>query len=74
MDTCNKSGVFNNINGTIPAGTKVSFAVENQDQWNGDLEGILIYEDKEFRVKTERSGTLTINKGLDIYYNTIKAL
>ena len=73
MDTLNESRVFKNDHGTVAEGTKVSFIVENQDQWSGDLKGVLIFEDEEFKVKTENSGTLTINHGYDIYYNTIKA-
>ena len=62
----------NRTYGKITVGTKVEFMVENQDQWNGDLVGILVHEEGEFRIKTERSGTLTIDEGYDVYSNTIK--
>lgn len=72
IDECNARGVFTNAHGTITVGTRVTFKVENQDQWHGDLEGVLIYEDGAFRVRTDRSGTLTINRGWDVYYNSIQ--
>jgi len=72
MKECNKTGVFKNQYGEIAVGTQVSFMVENQDQWNGDLEGVLIYENGEFKIKTVRNGVLTINKGYDVYFNTIR--
>ncbi|MFA6158134.1 MAG: hypothetical protein WC763_00700 [Candidatus Paceibacterota bacterium] len=66
------SPVFKNQHGKIKVGTKVQFGVENQDDWNGDLEGVLIHESGEFKIKTARSGTLTIGKGYDAYWGTIK--
>jgi hypothetical protein len=66
--------VFENTYGKIPAGTEVTFMVENQDQWGGDLTGTLIYQEGEYRIRTERSGTLTINKRYDVYHNTIRPL
>lgn len=65
---------FKNKHGLIPVGTRVKFNVENQDQWGGDLTGILILDGNEFKIKTERSGCLTINKGYDVYFNTIEPL
>ena len=63
-----------NKNGVINVGEKVGFRVENQDMWAGDLAGILDFIDGEFVVRTKRSGILTINKGYDIYFNSIEKI
>ncbi len=63
---------FQNRYGIIKVGTRVSFLVENQDSWGGDNNGILIYEKNEFKIKTQNSGILTIDKGYDAYSGTIQ--
>jgi hypothetical protein len=72
MKKRNEPVVFKNRHGKIALGTKVSFMVENQDQWAGDLVGVLIFQDGKFKVQTERSGILTIDEGYNVYFNTIK--
>lgn len=67
-----QKGVFENKHGEMKTGTHVSFIVENQSDWGGDNDGILVIEKGEFKVKTQISGTLTIDKGYDVYGNTIK--
>jgi hypothetical protein len=66
--------VFENNHGEVKVGTSVSFEVENQRDWQGDLEGVLIIEGHDFKIKTERSGTLTIDRKLDVYGSSIKAI
>ncbi len=63
-----------NRNGIIKVGDEVIFKVENQDIWVGDTTGILDFIDGEFVIRTKRSGILTIDKGYDVYFNTIKKL
>lgn len=72
VDVCNETGVFKNDQGEIKVGTHVSFMVENQETWAGDLCGELVYLNGHFKVKTGRSGILTINRGFDVYFNTIR--
>ena len=64
---------FKNDYGIIKVGTLVSFEVENQNMWMGDLEGILAYDDeiKEYVIKTQRSGILKTSGYLSVYWNTI---
>lgn len=70
-----KDPVFKNrAHGKIKTGTAVKFQVENQTDWRGDLTGVLIHEEGEFKIKTERSGTLTIGKRWDVYWNTIEPI
>lgn len=68
------SSLFTNGNGAIPVGSSVTFKVENQSQWIGDLSGVLQYQNGEFFINTINSGKLSINKGYDVYRNTIKIL
>ena len=65
--------VFKNNKGRIRIGTPVWFSVENPGFWGGDTDGILRYDNwkKEFYIETIHSGSLTIDKGYDVYGNTI---
>lgn len=57
--------------GKIPVGTEVWFEVENMNMWGGDIKGILKFKNGEFVIETKKSGTITIGKGYDAYFNTI---
>lgn len=65
---------YKNKYGKIAIGTPVSFEVENQSLWGGDLEGVLAFDEStnEYVIDTERSGRLRINHYLSVYGNTIK--
>ena len=68
-----KNLVFKNrAFGEIKVGTRVAFHVENEDQWAGNLEGILVHKDGEFQIQTQNSGLLTIDHRYDVYGNTIR--
>lgn len=69
-----KEKPFHNKYGYIKLGTPVRFEVENQDMWYGDLTGVLAYEDGEYVIKTENSGTLATSGYLSVYWNTIQPL
>ena len=64
--------VMRNKYGEIPVGTRVCFQVENANMWVGDTDGILNYDGIDFVIDTKRSGRITINKGYDAYFNTIR--
>lgn len=64
--------IFESKYGEIKVGTHVSFSVENQSDWMGARDGVLIIDKDEFKIKTDISGTLTIDKGYDVYGTTIK--
>ncbi len=64
--------VMKNQYGDIPVGAKVMFEVENQSCWAGELSGTLSHNGDDFVIDTNRSGRLTINKGYDVYSNTIR--
>ena len=63
---------FHNRYGFIKLGTKVYFEVENQDQWYGDSFGILCYQNGEYVIETERSGTIKTDGHYSAYWNTIR--
>ena len=63
-----------NKNGIIKVGDKVMFNVENQNIWGGDITGILDFVDGEFVIRTKRGGILTMNKGYDVYFNSIEKI
>lgn len=67
--------IFKNKNGIFKVGDKVIFEVENQNMWCGDLRGIIIYKGRgKFAIQTERSGLLSIDKGYDVYGNSIRKI
>jgi (p)ppGpp synthase/HD superfamily hydrolase len=70
----NAPPAFKNRYGIIKVGTPVSFQVENQSDWVGDCEGTLVYQEDSFKIKTQNSGVLTIDKGYDVYSGTIQPL
>ncbi|MFA6553979.1 MAG: hypothetical protein WCS89_00530 [Candidatus Paceibacterota bacterium] len=55
-------------------GKRVSFHVENEGDWTGDLTGTLILDHGELKIETRNSGVLTIGKGFDVYGSTIEAI
>ncbi len=63
---------FRNKYGFIKIGTPVSFQVENQSMWGGELSGTLDYENGEYVIQTERSGTLKISGYLSVYWDSIR--
>ncbi len=64
--------VMSNMHGDIHVGEKVRFEVENQSDWRGALRGTLAHDGKEFVIDTDISGRLTIDKGYDVYFNTVQ--
>ena len=71
-----KETLFRNKHGYIKLGTPVSFQVENQNMWMGDLQGVLAFDDetKEYVIDTENSGRLKTSGYLSVYWNTIRPL
>lgn len=69
-----KEKLYKNQYGKIPTGTKVSFIMENQDQWGGNNIGILLYEDEKWFIRTTRSGDINIGGYLEAYPNTIRPI
>ncbi len=55
---------FENVNGKIRIGTKVSFETMAGCPWSGDKEGTLVFEENEFQIKlTKGFGTIYIGNG-----------
>ena len=66
--------VMRNRYGDIEIGAEVAFQVENQSQWVGSNSGVLTHDGNDFVIDTVRSGRLTIDKGYDVYSNTVRPL
>ena len=65
---------MNNRHGDIPVGAKVRFEVENQSCWMGANRGTLAHDGNDFVIDTDLSGRLTIDKGYDVYFNTVQPI
>ncbi len=62
----------------ISIGSRVSFEVENSEDWMGGRTGTLFYEDGEFKIATTDDvgmvRVLTIDKGYDAYSGTVEQI
>lgn len=74
MPLQSKEKKFKNKHGSFPAGTRVTFTMENDSIWGGDRIGILTYENKKWFIRTKNSGDIGIDGYLEAYNNTIRPI